>query len=60
MARAKRQPAVNVCVWTRDTDPDTDAWDGSCGAKWCFTDGGPVENKMRFCPECGGPVKVKD
>lgn len=50
-------PAQKVCEWRQDDDvfmPGT--WDGACGAKWTFTEGGPVDNEMRFCPECGGHV----
>jgi hypothetical protein len=50
---------ADTCTWTREDDvhmPDT--WDGSCGAKWTFTNDGPVENDMKFCPQCGGAVKI--
>ena len=51
--------AVPECVWTCDDDvhmPDT--WDGECGAKWSFIDGGPKDNEMNYCPQCGGKVVV--
>jgi hypothetical protein len=38
-------------MWT--LDPEDESWDGACGAKWQFNDDGPVENGMRYCPECG-------
>lgn len=57
MARTKTQPGA-VCTWTYDEH--SDAWDGSCGAKWCFNTDGPRENNVRFCPECGRPVTVKE
>lgn len=42
------------CDWTFDADDNYgDSWDGACGAKWIFLADGPIENKMRFCPECG-------
>ena len=47
------------CTWTCDDDeymPNT--WDGSCGAKWTFTVGGPTENNMHHCPQCGRRVEV--
>ena len=49
--------AVPDCEWCQDDDvhlPGT--WDGACGAKWTFTDGGPKENDVRFCMKCGGHV----
>jgi len=47
------------CEWRCDDDvymPDT--WDGTCGVKWSFIDGGPVENNVLYCPECGKPVRI--
>ncbi len=47
------------CHWRQDDDvhmPET--WDGACGAKWSFIDGGPVENEMHYCPNCGGRVSL--
>lgn len=46
-----------VCTWTEDVD-ECDTYDGSCGARWCLAEGGPKENDVNFCPECGGRVKV--
>ena len=43
------------CEWKPD-DPDWESWEGSCGAAWTFNDGGPVDNNMNYCPECGGKV----
>lgn len=35
-------------------DEHDDAWQcAKCDAYWTFIDGGPVENKMHYCPECG-------
>jgi hypothetical protein len=48
---------VKFCVWT--FDEDTDSWDTSCGEKWVFMDGGPVENRVSFCHYCGMQVAVK-
>lgn len=51
--------AESCCEWTNDDTPDMDGtWDGSCGTTWSFIDGGPTENNMRFCPECGKHLKV--
>lgn len=48
-----------TCTWTNcDDDYMPGTWDGSCGAKWTFTEDGPAENSMKFCPECGGKVAI--
>ena len=45
------------CTWTKSNDPSMpDTFDATCGVVWTFTDGGPVENDVRFCPGCGGKV----
>ena len=52
-------PVVRECHWSQEDDvhmPGT--WDGACGAKWSFIDGGPVENEIRYCPNCGGRVTL--
>ena len=49
--------ATRQCVWTRDADYG-DVYDGPCGVQWGFGDGGPRENGVKFCPRCGGRVKV--
>lgn len=42
------------CTWTKSPDPSTpDTYSATCGAVWTFTDGGPTENDMHFCPKCG-------
>jgi hypothetical protein len=49
------QPAP--CTWTKSNDPNTpDTFDSNCGVVWTFTDGGPGENNVRFCPGCGGKL----
>ncbi len=45
-----------VCEWTYDDI--TDIWDSECGELWNFVDGGPEDNRVRFCHGCGKPVKV--
>ena len=47
------------CRWTIPNDTyDGDVYEPECGADpWEFNDGGPVENKMRFCPFCGRRLK---
>jgi len=52
------QPAP--CTWTQSNDPNMpDTYSATCGAVWTFTAGGPAENNMRFCPECGKPAEQK-
>ncbi len=46
------------CEWTHDEVHG--AWDAGCGGKWEFSDGGPAENKARFCPFCGGKINVNE
>jgi hypothetical protein len=49
------QPAP--CTWTQSADPNMpDTYEATCGAVWTFTESGPAENNMRFCPECGKKV----
>lgn len=39
------------CLWSFD---DSDYhWSAPCGLTWVFTDGGPLENNVKFCPSCG-------
>jgi len=41
---------MQICKWTQDSDG---LWDTSCGNRFEFYDGGPVENDFRWCPYCG-------
>jgi hypothetical protein len=46
-------------LWALDSDVDWgDSWDTACGEKFTFIDSGPEDNKMRFCPYCGGALVV--
>lgn len=51
-------PAASVpeCEWTFD-DGDY-FWSSSCGEGWQFTDGGPEENRVKFCQGCGGLLRI--
>jgi hypothetical protein len=50
------QPAA--CTWSQVDDEHTpDTWEADCGAMWTFTDGGPADNDMKFCPKCGKHVE---
>jgi len=45
------------CFWT--SDGDDSPWEGSCGVAWMFIDGGPEENQMAYCPQCGGKLTAQ-
>lgn len=44
---------VKCCTWTLDDDYDGPSWDTACGEKFVFIDGGPMDNRVRYCPYCG-------
>ena len=49
-----------TCTWTQSTDPHMpDTYHSPCGVAWTFTEGGPVENDMHFCPKCGNHITQK-
>jgi hypothetical protein len=54
----QRQPLTDEhCTWKQHDDihmPDT--WEADCGAMWTFTEGGPKDNDMHYCPQCGKPA----
>ena len=61
-AAAPSQPGRDdiTCVWT-ESDPWSDmpsTYQSICGELWSFIDGGPKENKVRFCHGCGCAVNV--
>ncbi len=41
------------CHWTQDEDGN---WETECGNKFCFIDGIPTSNGLRFCCYCGGAL----
>lgn len=45
------------CGWTEDLDGN---WGTSCGETFTFTDGGPRENRAKFCQYCGGLLTPKN
>jgi hypothetical protein len=55
---AAPQPKAEPCQWHQEDD-DTGAWASGCGELWSFIDGGPNENRVRFCHGCGKPVEVQ-
>jgi hypothetical protein len=59
LVRADERAQPAPCTWTKSNDPSMpDTFDATCGVVWTFTDGGPVENDVRFCPGCGAAVNV--
>ena len=44
------------CEWTSDCSD----WETSCGKSFCFEDGGPDHNDMKFCPFCGKELEEID
>ena len=55
-AIAELQEAMNkTCEW-KLSNYDYNLWVGKCGAEWTLIDGTPTENKMNFCPQCGGKL----
>ncbi len=55
-ALAASKPNHPTCAWADDADGN---WDTACENKFCFIEGGPTENQMRFCCYCGGRLVVK-
>ena len=49
-------PAPQWCDWTEDEDGN---WASACGETWCFTEGGPKENRVKFCHGCGDRVRLR-
>jgi tRNA(Met) C34 N-acetyltransferase TmcA len=47
-----------TCEWMRDDDSEWYVWETQCGETWHFDDGGPNENRMKFCPGCGRALVV--
>ncbi len=41
---------TETCEWCDDYDG---VWQTTCGNAWQFNNGGPINNKMKFCPYCG-------
>ncbi len=46
------------CEWTPQPEHEPELWESDCGQAWCFIEGGPKENNVRFCHGCGKPVAL--
>lgn len=60
MPAPENRPAI--CVWRTDVFKNHDyadgLWETSCGEIFSFEPWGtPSENKMRYCPYCGRPLR---
>ena len=44
-----------MCKWTYDESEDM--WTTECGEAWTFNEGGPTENSMSFCFNCGKKIQ---
>jgi hypothetical protein len=56
-AQQSQEPVA--CEWRLSDEFEGDTWDGQCGAKWTFTEAGPDENDMHYCPSCGGKLTIR-
>ena len=45
----------DTCTWSQD-DEGSDTWWSGCRHGFTFTDGGPVQNRFKFCCYCGKPL----
>ena len=62
LARAEAAEAAlaernTPCMWSLQDD-EFGIWEATCDELWQFFADGPVENNMKFCPNCGHPVEV--
>lgn len=46
------------CEWHLEDD-EAGAWESACGELWCFEDGDPEDNGMKFCPFCGKRLTMR-
>lgn len=50
--------AKNECKWQFDPDNGmADVYETGCGNAWEFTEGNLKDNKITYCPYCGGKIK---
>lgn len=55
LAELERTTPQPACEWNEDEDGN---WDTGCGNTFSFDEGGPEENKSKFCCYCGKGVKA--
>lgn len=44
---------MSECKWTADEDG---VWWTACGQGYVLNEGGPVENRLKYCGWCGQPL----
>ncbi len=50
---------MSECYWIEDHGLDGDTlWQTTCANAFQFTADGPDENNFKFCPYCGGKLKI--
>ena len=47
----RRLGNMEKCIWILDSTEEF--WETECGKAFCFIDGSPKYNEMKFCPYCG-------
>jgi hypothetical protein len=50
LQRARQIP----CLWEQDMDGN---WQTGCDSVFVLVEGGPEENRLKFCPYCGHPLE---
>lgn len=48
----------DCCEWKLDDWEEGELWNTECGEVEQFMNGTPDENKYKYCPYCGKPIKV--
>ena len=52
------QKKEKVCKWKYDEAYDF--WDTACEESFCLIEGTLKDNKMKYCPYCGGRIKATE
>ncbi len=61
LATPQQERKPDQCEWKpEDEDFMPGTYASACGELWSFIDGGPNENRVRFCHGCGNPVILKE
>jgi hypothetical protein len=55
-AGTRRERPTDKCLWA---DNESGVWDTDCGEAFFFENGGPIDNKLRFCGFCGKALKER-
>ena len=61
LAAPATAPEQQECKWMPyDDDFIPGTYESQCGELWSFIDGGPAENRVKYCHGCGKPVVLED